>query len=945
MCAAVRCPVLVGRDREMVALRCGLADAHDGRGTGVAVLGAPGMGKTRLLRELAGDARAARIPMLVGRAVEAGASTAFRPLTEALLAGVRHNETAVGEVRELAPFRPALGRLLPSWRVAGVGVDESPVVLAEGVLRLLRLLAGGSGLVLAVEDLHWADPETLAVVEYLVDNLAEEPVLLVWTARDDPGPVAPLARALAARGGTLLALAPLDDADIAAMSTACLGHEPAAELLAVLRRRAAGTPLLVEQLLATGGADAATLVPATVHERVARRSATLSGPARACVRYAAVLGPVLDWTVLPSLLDAEPEEVLTALGEAADARLLDPSPAGFSFPHELIRDAVLARLLPPERAATAARALEVVLRAHPDLEPPWDEVAAGVAVLAGDSIRAARILLAAGRRDLDRGALATAEATLDRAAELATSDAQLATEIDDSLAEVLALAGKTDAAAATSTRLIGRLDERTDRDRLALAHLRVARVHATAGDWAAAGTEIDQARRWAGLSLAAQVEAAAAQVAVGRGRMDEARERAATALQAADEHGDSDTACEALEVLGRLARLTDLGAAEELFERARVRASHAGSAVREARALHELSSIDALDSLRFDRLEAARQRALDIGALGIAAVVDLNIAATALIRWDTEAMRPLAWRGVAGARRLKLATLPKALVLAGLADAATGQADGGEPAFAEALRRAPQDVQLTSDVWGARAHRFLLANDHDRAFAALERAVAVELNEVIVSPHVGLWLLMSTTATGTVPLILDGVTVSRWNRAYLRLAEAVALGRAGRDMAAAAAFAEGDATMSMPVDVRWHRRHARRIVAEAALADGWGDPVGWLTEDLAFFETLAQGRLASACRGLLRRAGSPVPRRGRHGATLPERLRRIGVTAREHEVLQLVGQGLDNRGVARRLVISPRTVEKHVERLLAKSGLTKRTELVAFAARVHADRDPDEPGR
>jgi DNA-binding CsgD family transcriptional regulator len=161
----------------------------------------------------------------------------------------------------------------------------------------------------------------------------------------------------------------------------------------------------------------------------------------------------------------------------------------------------------------------------------------------------------------------------------------------------------------------------------------------------------------------------------------------------------------------------------------------------------------------------------------------------------------------------------------------------------------------------------------------------------------------------------------------------VALGRTGQAADATAAFAEGNARMSAPVDARWHRRHARSILAAAALADGWGDPVRWLTEDLAFFETLGHDRLASACRGLLRRAGSPVPRRGRHAAALPEGLRRIGVTAREHEVLELVAQGLDNRGVAQRLVISPRTVEKHVERLLAKTGLAKRIELVAFAAR------------
>jgi DNA-binding NarL/FixJ family response regulator len=811
-------------------------------------------------------------------------------------------------------------------------------VLAEGILQLLRLLAGDGGLVLALEDLHWADPETLTIVEYLADNLATEPVLLVWTARDEPGRVVALARALAARGSGLLELGPLDDEDVAAMSAACLEQEPNAELLAVLHHRAAGTPLLVEELLGTDGTDAATLVPASVHELVGRRIAGLSGLAQDCVRFAAVLGPMLEWTLLPLLVGAGPSEVATALGEAADARLLDPTATGFRFPHALICDAIRAAMLPPERVAAAIQALAIVRLAHPDLEPPWDEVAVDVALLAGDDLAAARLLLAAGRRSLSRGALVTAEATLARAAELSDPNERLSAAVDEAFAEVLALAGKTDAAAATTTRLINRLDQQLDADRIAAAHLRMARVSATSGDWSAAQQEVDQARRWAhqasDLLLTARADATAAQVALARSRFGEARDRAAAALAAAERLGDTDTACEALELLGRLARRRDLREAEALFDRARVVAERDGRAVRVASALHELSTVDALDSLRFDRLEDARRRALDVGALGTAAVVDLHLAATAIMRWDLDRMGPLAERAVTGARRLRLATLPKALVLAGAADIAYGRPDGGEPALAEALRLAPDDPHLAGEVWGARAFRSLLAADHARALRELEQAVAKGMGEVIASPYIGLWLLMPAAATGAVPPLPDGVTVSRWNRAYLRFAESIVLGRAGHAAQATAAFAEADDVMREPVDVRWHRRHARRIIAEAALNDGWGTPACWITEDLPFFETLGHERIASACRGLLRRAGTPVPRRGPHAANMPEELRRLGITAREHQVLQLVAEGLNNQGIAQRLVLSPRTVEKHVERLLAKTDLTRRTELVAYAARA-----------
>jgi DNA-binding CsgD family transcriptional regulator/tetratricopeptide (TPR) repeat protein len=896
------------------------------------------MGKTRLLRELSGEAGPGEARVLVGRAVEAGGSTAYRPFAEALMAALRHDPVPRRAEAAWAPFRRMLGRLVPHWGDGDGGVGESPIVLAEGILRLLRLLAGDGGLVLALEDLHWADPETLAIVEYLADNLAAEPVLLVWTARDEPGRIVALAEALAARGSGLLQLGPLDDVDVAAMSAACLEHEPSPELLAVLHHRAAGTPLLVEELLGTDGAKAASLVPASVRELVGRRIAKLSGRAQDCVRFAAVLGPVFDWTLLPLLVGVEPSEVVAALGEAADARLLDPTATGFRFPHALTCDAIRAGMLPPERAAAAIQALTTVRSAHPDLEPPWDEVAVDVALLAGDDLAAARVLLAAGRRDLSRGALVTAEATLGRAAELSAPDERLNAAVDEALAEVLALAGKTDAAAATTTRLINRLDQQVDASRIAAAHLRMARVCATAGDWSAAQQEVDQARGWANqaadLLVTARVDTAATQVALAQSRFEEARDRAAAALAAAERLGDTDTTCEALELLGRLARRNDLREAEALFERARVVAQRDERAVRVASALHELSTIDALDSLRSDRLEDARRRAMDVGALGTAAVIDLHLAAAAVMRWDLDRMRPFAERAVTGARRLRIATLPKALVLAGVTDIAHGRPDGGEPALAEALCLAPDDPYLTGEVWGARAFRSLLAADHERALDELERAISNGVGEVIASPYIGLWLLMTAAATGAVPPLPDGVSVSRWNRAYLRFAESIVFGRSGHAAEAAAAFDEADKTMRNPVDVRWHRRHARRITAEAALDDRWGDPADWITEDLPFFETLGHERIASACRGLLRRTGTPVPRRGPHAANVPEELRRLGVTAREHQVLQLVAEGLNNHGVAQRLVLSPRTVEKHVERLLAKTNLTKRTELVAYAVRA-----------
>jgi DNA-binding CsgD family transcriptional regulator len=116
------------------------------------------------------------------------------------------------------------------------------------------------------------------------------------------------------------------------------------------------------------------------------------------------------------------------------------------------------------------------------------------------------------------------------------------------------------------------------------------------------------------------------------------------------------------------------------------------------------------------------------------------------------------------------------------------------------------------------------------------------------------------------------------------------------------------------------------VVAECAVADGWGDPVPALRADLAAHEEAGEVLLARTCRDLLRRAGAPA-RRARGGATVPPALRALGVTAREAEVLGLVTQGMTNAQVAERLFLSIRTVDTHVANLLAKTGAATRGEL------------------
>ncbi len=936
--AGVRSSALVGRRTEIAGLRAALAAAKLSGGGAHALVGPPGIGKSRLVREAAAAAEAWGLPVLVGRAVETGSGPAFRPLTESLLAGLRHRSLPEGPA--LAPFRPVLGRIVPQWHTA-VERDDSLVVLGEGVLRLLAALAGEAGLMLVLEDLHWADPETLAVVEYLADNLAGGRIMLVVTARDDPGPVLGLLRRLTERRScTAVTLAPLEPDEVDEMAAACLGHAAPDGVRAALQRRARGVPLLIEEMLAAG-ADPDIVVPATVSELMAGRLQALPRVARQCLEAAAVLGEQFDWRILAAVLAVSGTDmaaVFEAWRAVLGAGLVDPATGDeFRFHHALARDAVLGVMSPSERVEWAQRGLAAVVEAHPDLEGPWCGVAADLALGSGDLDRAAGLLLEAGRRSLAVGALTTAETVLARARQL-LGETPMLLEVDEVLAEVLAQAGKTGPAITVTLRSVDHLRRNPGAGTaLAGAHLRLARIHATSGSWATADEELAAASACApDETMSLRITGVAARVALGAARFDEARQLAEKALAPQHDRTSSDVVVDALLVLGRITRREDLAGAEALFERARAVADDAGLVVAATRALDEIAIGDVQESLRLDRLEEARTRASELGDIAGEAVLNLQMIATHNSRWEPHEALQAAARCVRASRRFHLPTLSKALVLGAAASDYLGRADDAEAACLEALDLDPDDTHLEGEVWGIRAYRALAEADDLRAMNLLDRAMdtfALRPNEVTGSPAVGLWVLVHTVmdpSTQKPPATPDPVA-NRWNRGLVRFADAVSRGRLGDHLGAASAFAEACAVLSDRIDAPWYRLQGRRLVALAALADGWGEPARWAHEDLPQVEEHGQERWATALRGIIRRGGGAVPRRGRGDTGVPTPLRALGVTSRETDVLLLVFDGLSTTAIAQRLFLSPRTIEKHLERLMAKTRTTRRPELVAYA--------------
>lgn len=959
---SVLCPLLVGRSTEVAELHAAVAAvAEERRGSTLFLIGEAGVGKSRLAREALDIARRRQFNVLWGRATPSASQVAFRPLTEALLSQFR--DAGPPDDPELEPFRPILARLVPEWRGnAGERTDESIVLLAEAVLRVLRVLGRAHGCLLVLEDLHWADPDTVAVVEYLTDNLVSEPVACLCTLRsEESSPAFGVAGTLTARrAASVIELSPLSGSAVSAMARACLDLPSLPrEFDAILQECSDGLPFLVEELLA-GAAGAGVVVrgdqgwrvesgfepavPRTFVATVVERLGALGPTARTALVAAAVLGRRFDWTLLPTMTALSEQETVAVLARATAAQLLVCEQRGsgsFRFRHALTRDAVLGQLLPAERALLARSALTAVEGEHPELEDEWCDLAAQLADQAGDHGRAAALLLQAGRRSLARGALATAETTLESALALAVDSRELALDVKDALCETLSSAGKVDRALEVGSDVVAQLmSVSRPTERLCKVHLRLARAAAAACHWDVADTHLARASALArhNESLTACADAIGAHVLMGRDDPKRAAAAAHSALAVAERAGLHEVACEALEVVGRAERLTDLDRAEAAFARALEIAGEHALTLWRVRAMFELGTLDVLAGRDVDRLSAAREAALATGALALAAQVDLYIAVWYAMRLDGNQVVEAARRCGDTARRFGMEQL-LAISLIFEADglARIGRRDDMETQFQKAFALRGDDPEVCALAWAhVRARNSLIQENRRRAMQELDTAMEYFRGLATASVAIGraLWALLRAVedmdgAAACAEVRASGVTVQFLIRGYLHLADAVLLGRAGQREQAEEAFAAGDAVLA---PIAWHRHFGRRLVADSAIADGWGDPAAWMHEALPVFEDHGHDEIAAACRSLLRRAGAPVPRRGKTSG-IPTALRRLGVTAREAEVLTLLAEGLPNSEIAARLYLSPRTVERHIANLAVKAGVQRRSELIAFAAR------------
>jgi DNA-binding CsgD family transcriptional regulator len=253
---------------------------------------------------------------------------------------------------------------------------------------------------------------------------------------------------------------------------------------------------------------------------------------------------------------------------------------------------------------------------------------------------------------------------------------------------------------------------------------------------------------------------------------------------------------------------------------------------------------------------------------------------------------------------------------------------------AELIEAAPDDLDVQAGAWGrARALLSLSEADWRRAGEELDRAMEfVRRSPTVELPFRGLWALIKTVEGAAGDAARDEVRSSLGmalllNRVCLECAEAIAVARGGDKEAATRRFEAALAEQARLQEGDWLRYVITWLVARSGIDDGWGSPTSWLRPALAYFEARGLDRLATSCRGLLRRAGAPVPRKGRGASEVPPALAAMGVTTREMDVLSLVAEGLTNRQIGERLHLSERTVEKHVASLLVRLGLQRRVQL------------------
>jgi len=967
---------LVGRGKELGQLADLVGMRQPPRSHGVLLAGDAGVGKTRTLLELRDQARTLGWQVVVGHCLDIGdGALPYLPFSE-IVGGL-----AADPVLDTHPAVSALlpGRRLLSDAQAGGGmapegdtqVDRGE--LFEAVHAALESLADGeSPLLVLVEDVHWADRSTREMLSFLFARAFEHPVALVASYRsDDLHRKHPLRGSLAewARipGVTRVQLPPLGDADVRALVRSLYAGPMREGDLGAIVDRAEGNAFFVEELVVAAELGGARL-PDDLADLLLVRLDRLDDQTRQAVRAASVAGRRVSHESLSLTAGLGAGALDSALRSAVESHVLvTVEPAGYSFRHALLAEAVYDDLLPGERVRLHA-AYSAALR-----EGAVDGTAAELARHA----RAAHHIETAITASIQAGDDAMAVGGPDEAAQHYQQALELVSEAPPPQAAELDVVGLTaraaDAisAAGNPYRALALVqdqldqlpDDASDQDRARLllavgtaallSFTEVYALEATTRALSLLGTEAS--------ALRARVLSVHAQANADRQRDDEATRFAGEALELGHSLGLSRVVADAATTLAELdERAGDPETSRKRFEGIVEEARAEGHVAEELRGLHSLGALhfEAGDLGRAaDSYAVAMRRAVESGRPWAPYGFDARVMAglTAFIQGRWQELEDLV--DVTGQR-------PPALAEASLAALSmTLQAARGD---LSALERLPhirpwwERDGFVAILSGTAA--IDLYGDSGRLGSAIEihADVVATVSTVWENEHFMAQLRLNALLLGQLCAGLAASAAARWPSL---------LEQAGRLLAAAeAAFERGERRKKAigPEGIAWMARgraeHHRLRWLTGLDAPGEEELLAAWQRSVESFETLghrfetarSQARLAAALRAAgraaearesvdrarataqeleaapllaeLRALGGSRPARSAETSRLGEAL-----TPREQEVLELVAQGRSNSEIARRLFISAKTVSVHVSNILAKLGAAGRTEAAVLA--------------
>jgi DNA-binding CsgD family transcriptional regulator len=892
---------LIGRHAELQRAVEALKRSRGGEATTLVVRGEAGIGKSRFLDEVLAQAE------LLGHTVRDG---------------------RLADLDRYVPFAAFVLALGPD--LAGDVTSRPLPQVVDELEHLLRTDSSRQPLVLAIDDLHAADTDTLAVLSQLVRRLQEHPLTFVATMRAHPPAVGAELAAIVERLGrdglaVVVDLDPLDPDDVRGLVRSTLDATPDERLVAHLWDATRGNPFYVVEglrsLQAAGGLvvedDRCRLVgddaPAalTAQSTILYRLFELGPAARTVARAATCLRRVTldDLGLLADLADMDRAAVEEAFDTLVAAHLLRRVDDGYEFAHPIVRHTLYEDLGPAERRRRHATVAAHLVAARNDgRQVAITDLATHVAASASPGDEAALAIIIEAAEAVATTAPASAAEWYQRALDLVASDDRRRAELRAEQAKACFLSSQVAAAADAAEAALRDLPEGHLRSRTAgllmtsltaLARFEDALGHADA-ILATAAEPLPRLHAERGALL------------VELDRFAEAEAEARRALDlAAEDDGARALAYRALALLAH--ERGDHRAGIEWYERQRARADHLGPAARlsalTTHALHRslggfTAEADTLlaeaGAVQREVGGAAFQEVLDVGAV-------LNHWFTG--RWD-EALDRMRWLTVAPTSEawLDLARAACCAIHAERGDA------GAARSLAEALARGP--IHRGTGAW-ARARYHALLGEHDEAAALLEEAWA--RNEASGRRADAASLLGDRVAVALDQG--DDAGAQRWAAVLADAlpAEPAPLPAVIRDRTLAAVTGDADLAATALEGADAHGLVLEAALAHLLLGTLGQDPPLHLKSAYETARELGAETLRRRTAKAMKEAGIEPPR--------APRVAKGELTDTEIRLAHLVHDGLTNREIANVLIVSPKTVEVYLSRLFVKSGCESRVDL------------------